>query len=189
MAGGSGVKKDAFANSGTAQGLSGQYASNAENVYGSLEPQLAAEAAHPQGLTPQAKSAMNTAAQQSAGGSTAAAVGQGKLYSQRTNNAGGAKAAIGSAVRGAGENLSNAAVGTEVTNAKLQNQQQQAGLSGLSGLNSTETVAGLNALGLSNQALGVANSAKPTFWQQMATTAGKNLVNAGADAAEGFAGF
>jgi hypothetical protein len=153
MMGGGGTKKDAFANYGTGANLSNNLTANAANTYGSLEPTLQAEAAHPEGLTPQAKSAMNTAAQQSAGGSTAAAVGQGKLYSQRTNNQGGAKAAIGSAVRGAGENLSNAAVGTEAKSADLATHQQQAGLSGLQGLNQTELSGGLNALGLSNNAL------------------------------------
>ena len=174
--GGSGTKKDAFQNWGTATNLSNNLTSNAANVYGSLEPTLQAEAAHPQGFTPQAKSAMNTAAQQSAGGSTAGAIGQGRLYAARTKNAGGAKSAIGAGVRGAGQNLSNAAVGTEVANANLQNRQQQAGLSGLSGLNSAELQGGLNALGLSNQALGVANNAKPSFWQQFAQEAGADTL-------------
>jgi hypothetical protein len=103
-----GVAKDAFRNQGTASNLSSQLASNAANIYGGLAPTLQAEATHPMGFTPQAKALMNTAAQQSAGGSTAGAIGQGRLYATRTRNAGGAKQAIGEAVRGAGENLSNA---------------------------------------------------------------------------------
>ena len=150
---GSGVKSDAFKNYGIGQNLANQYSTNAANVYGSLEPQLAAEAAHPAGFTPTQKANMNTAAQQSAGGSNAAAIGQGRLYAQRTRNAGGAKAAIGNAVRGAGENLSNAAVGTEMANAQLQQHQRQQALSGLNQLNSAEMGSGLNALGLSTQAL------------------------------------
>jgi hypothetical protein len=164
MSSSSGVKTDAFRNYGIGQGLSNQLTANAQNVYAGLEPQLQAMAAHPQGLNPTQKAAMNTAAQQSAGGSTAAAQGEGRLYSARTHNAGGAKAAIGSGIRGAGENLSNAAVGTELANAQLQNKQQQAGLSGLEGLNQTELSGGLNALGESNRALDVANNAKDSFW-------------------------
>jgi hypothetical protein len=155
----------------TGRNISGNLLSNAQNVYGGLEPQLAAEAAHPMGFTPQAKALMNTAAQQSAGGSTAGAIGQGRLYATRTRNAGGAKQAIGEAVRGAGENLSNAAVGTELANANLQEKQRQAGLGGLENLYGTQLRGGEEALGLSNQALGIASQAKPTFWQQTARTA------------------
>lgn len=186
---GSGVKKDAFANSGTANALTNQLTGNAANIYGGLEPTLQAEAAHPQGYTPQQKALMNTAAQQSAGGSAAGAIGAGKLYSARTKNAGGAKAAIGEGVRNAGRNLSDTALETELQNANLQQKQQQEGLGGLEHLYGTELSGGENALGLSNQALGVANNAKPSFWQQMATEAGKNLVNAGLDAGEAWAGF
>lgn len=154
-----GVAKDAFANAGTANNIAGQSIANANNIYGGLEPTLQAEAAHPQGLTPQAKAAMNTAAQQSAGGGTAGAIGAGRLYASRTRNAGGAKAAIGQAVRGAGKNLSDAALNTEMTNAKMQQQNQQAGINGLQKLNATETGAGENALGLSNKALGIGEQA------------------------------
>jgi hypothetical protein len=162
---GSGVKKDAFSNYGKASNLSDTLTSNAANVYGALEPTLQAEAAHPMGYTPNQKALMNTSAQQSAGGSTAGAIGEGRLYAARTKNAGGAKQAIGEAVRGAGENLSNAAVGTELSNANLQQKQQQAGQSGLSNLYGTDLSQGNEALGLSNQALNIANQAKP-FWQQ-----------------------
>lgn len=174
--GGSGVKADEFGNSGTASNLANQYSSNAAGVYGGLEPQLASEAAHPTGLTPMQTASQNTAAQQSAGGGTAGAIGAGKLYSARTHNAGGAKAAIGQATRGAGSNLSDAALSTEQQDASLQNKNRQAGLSGLEGLNSEQTSAGENALGLSNQALGLANKAKPSFWQQMGVAAGTPIA-------------
>lgn len=165
--GGSGVKADELGNSGTANALQDTYSSNAASVYGGLEPQLAAEAAHPAGLTPMQKASQDTAAQQSAGGGTAGAIGAGKLYSARTHNAGGAKAAIGQATRGAGSNLSDAALNTEQQDASLQNKNRQAGLAGLEGLNSEQTSAGEGALGLSDQALGIANQAKPTFWQTL----------------------
>lgn len=174
----SGVKQQAFANSGTAQNLSNTLTTNAANVYGGLEPTLAAEAAHPSGYSPIEKAAQNTAAQQSAGGGAAGAVGAGRLYAARTNNAGGAKEAIGAGVRGAGQNLSDAAVGTEVGSANLAHKTQQQGISGLQGLNSTELSGGENALGLSNQALGVANQAKPSFWQQFGTQAADDALKA-----------
>src|SRR5271170_2358415 len=155
----SGVTGLAKNNSTTAGNLQDRYSANAANVYGGLEPQLAAEAAHPTGLSPIQKASQNTAAQQSAGGGTAGAIGAGRLYAARTRNAGGAKQAIGQATRGAGSNLSTAALGTEQQDAALQQRNQQAGLSGLEGLNAQQTSAGEGALGLSNQALGVADQA------------------------------
>jgi hypothetical protein len=183
--GGSGVKQDEFANSGTANALQNQYSSNAASVYGGLEPQLASEAAHPTGLTPMQKASQNTAAQQSAGGGTAGAIGAGKLYSARTHNAGGAKAAIGQATRGAGQNLSDAALNTEQQDASLQNKNRQAGLGGLEGLNAEQTSAGEGALGLSDQALGLANEAKPTFLQQFGSQAAFNALKAAQSGATG----
>lgn len=177
-----GVAKDALSNSGTANTLGNQLTANASNLYGSLAPELEAEAAHPAGYTPQQKALMNTAAQQSAGGSTAGAIGQGALYAARTRNAGGAKAAIGQGVRGAGQNLSNAAVGTELSNANLQQRQQQAGMSGLESLYGTDIGAGENALGLSNNALGVANQADANNpWMKILQTG----MSAAGDAASG----
>ncbi|HEX7741744.1 MAG TPA: hypothetical protein VF442_04830, partial [Sphingobium sp.] len=66
----------------------------------------------------------------SAGGSMAGAVGQGALLAARTRNAGGADAAIGASARSAGRNLSQAALSTDLANAKLKEQQRQAGLTG-----------------------------------------------------------
>jgi hypothetical protein len=175
---GKGTKSDALANSGTANTLSAQNNTAAQNIYGSLVPQLQQEAAHPAGYTPYQKAAMNTDGQQSAGGSNAGAVGQGALLAARTRNAGTADAAIGQAARSASQNLGRQAVGTEVSNANLQNGQQQAGLRGLEGIGSTDLGASLNALGLSNQALNTANNAKPSFWQQMATGAGNAAIGA-----------
>ncbi len=166
-----GVEANQLANSTTANNLSNSLTANAANIYGGLEPTLQAEATHPSGYTPAEKAVQNTAAQQSAGGSTAAAVGQGGLYAARTRNAGAAQGAIGNATRGAGANLSRQAVGTETRSADLAHENQQRGLGGLESLNSTELGGGLNALGLSNQALsGAAQSRTDTVnnpWNKM----------------------
>jgi hypothetical protein len=154
-----GVAKDALANSGTANNLSSTLSGNAASTYGSLAPTLATEAAHPQGYTPAQQAAQNTAAQQSAGGSNAATVGQGALLASRTRNAGAAQNAIAQGGRQASENLSNAAVGTQVNNANLQQKQQQAGITGEDNLYGQTLGGGLNALGISNKSLDVANSA------------------------------
>ena len=168
----SGVKQDALANSGTASNLANQYASNAAGVYGGLENELSSQAVHPTGLTPTQKATQNTAAQQSAGGGTAGAIGAGNLYSARTHNAGGAKAAIGQAVRGAGSNLSDAALSTEQQDASLQNKNRNAALSGMEGLNSEETNAGEGALGLSNSALNIANQVQNPWMKMLQSSVG-----------------
>jgi hypothetical protein len=172
----SGVKSDAFANSGTALGQSSQLAGNAGALYGGLAPQLQAQAAHPSGYTPGQMAAQNTAAQQSAGGSNASTVGQGALLSARTRNAGAAQNAIAQGGRQASQNLSNAAVGTQVRNAGLQQQNQQSATHGLESLYGTELGGSQNALGLSNSALKVAQTTPPSFWQQMAATAAKPVA-------------
>jgi len=154
-----GVGTQAAANSGTAQTLSSGLNGNAASIYGGLAPQLQAEAAHPAGYTPSQVASQNTAAQQSAGGTEAATVGQGGLYAARTKNAGAAQNAIGAGTRGAGANLSRAAVGVQNNQADLQQKQQQAGIAGLGGLYNDELGGGEKALGLSNQSLGIENEA------------------------------
>ena len=120
---------------------------NANSLYGDLAPTLESEVAHPAGYAPTDLSAMETGAQESAGGSQAGAVGQGGLYAARTRNKGGAAAAIADASRGAGQQLSKNLLGIRSANANLKNEQQQAGISGLSNLTGLETGASNNALG------------------------------------------
>lgn len=163
-----GVEKQQLANSGVAQGLSNQLTANAANIYGGLEPILASQAAHPAGFTPTQKASINTAAQQSAGGTNAGAVGQGGLYAARTRNAGAGQAAIGASSRSAGANLSKSAVGTEVQDADLAQQNRNRALGGLQGLYGEELTGGEHALGLSNQALeGADKSSSDNIWNKI----------------------
>jgi hypothetical protein len=135
---------------------------NANSLYGDLAPTLESEVAHPAGYAPTDLSAMETGAQQSAGGSQAGAVGQGGLYAARTGNKGGAAAAIADASRGAGQQLSKNLLGIRSANANLKNEQQQAGISGLTNLTGLETGASNTALGnvanLSNANTNAANA-------------------------------
>lgn len=181
-----GVERQQLANSGTAQSLSNQLTGNAANIYGALEPTLAARAATPIGYTPAQKASINTAAQQSAGGTTAAAVGQGGLYAARTRNAGAGQAAIGAANRAAGEDLSRRAVGTEVQNAQLGQENQRAALGGLSSLYGRELGGGESALGLSNQALqGASQSSEANPWMKILLQGMSNAEKAATMAAGG----
>ena len=172
MSSSTGVKKDAFKQYGTAAADSSTLGANAGNIYGSLTPELQAQAAHPMGYTPQQKSAINTAGQQSAGGSMAGATGQGALLAARTRNAGAGANAIQQSGRNAGDELSRVATGTEVGSANLANAQQANAQRGLEGLNATELGGSLNALGLGNQSVGIAEQADANNpWVKLAQSA------------------
>ena len=148
----------------TGQDLANTYSGNAQSLFGTLEPILASEAAHPAGMSPLDMAATDTAAQQSAGGSQSAAVGQGALKAARTRNAGGADAAIGASARSAGQGLSQAAVGTRLKNAAMKQQQQQAGISGLSGLFNENVTGGNQALGIVPGAVNANTNEENASW-------------------------
>ena len=123
-----------------------QYNTNAQGLYSTVAPALQQDIVHPTGMTPEEKSATNTAAQQSAGGSQAAAVGQGSLLASRTRNAGTADAAIQSAARGGGEQLSDAALKTELADTELKQHKRAAALGEAGGLYGTSAGAGVGNL-------------------------------------------
>jgi hypothetical protein len=166
---------------GETQGVFNQDSGNASSLYNSLFPQFSAEATNPQGFGAKDLAAMNTAAQQSVGGSTAGAVGQGSLRAARTRNSGGADVALDSAVRSGQQTLSQDALGIKGENALLKQQQQQAGLQGLSSLYGTNQSGMLSALGLGNQATQAGTQAGQSGWFQN-LIAGMNAASAGANA-------
>lgn len=134
---------------GDARNISSTASTNAGSLYSTLAPGLMSEAANPAGFAPTDLASMNTDVQQSAGGTQAAAVGQGALQTARTRNAGGTDAAIGFASRGAGETASKGALSTQIANAKMKEGQRRAAVSGLEGLYNTNmgtSVGGLNAV-------------------------------------------
>lgn len=176
------AEKTSNANAGTFMG-------NASSLYGSLAPTLEGEIAHPAGFAPSDLSAMETGAQQSAGGSQAGAVGQGGLYAARTGNKGGAAAAIADASRGAGQQLSKNLLGIRSANANLKNEQQQAGISGLQGLTGLETGAVSPALGnIANLAKANTEAEDSDPWNQFWSSAAKAGGKAAIAGATGFAG-
>lgn len=130
-----------------ADAFASQNQSNAQGIYSTLAPELAAQASDPQGFTPEEKAAMDTSAQQSVGGSQAAAVGQGALLAGRTKNAGTADAAIADAARSGAQTLSQDSLKTEMADAQLKQQKQQAALSEEGSLYGTGTGAAANDLG------------------------------------------
>lgn len=120
---------------------------NAGAIYADIAPTLESQVANPQGFTPADEAAMETGAQQSAGGSQSAAVGQGGLLAARTGNAGAAQRSIADASRGAGEQLSQNLLRIRTQNAQLKQRQREQGLSELGGLFGTNVEGGNRALG------------------------------------------
>lgn len=104
---------------------------------GTLMPELQKEAVNPEGMSPVDLARANTGVQQSAGGATAGATGQGALLAARTKNPGGSAAAIANAARTGGETASKGALGVNLANTQLKQEQKQAGLKGLEGISST----------------------------------------------------
>ena len=144
MARGNATAQDASKNAlGYSQNLQGQQ----QSLYGTLNPALTGDITNPQGFTPEEKSAQRTVAMESAGGGLAGAMGQGALNTQRTKNAGGSDVAIGEAARGAGRNLSQAALGTELEDAALKQRKQAEAKRGMEGLYGISTGGGNQALG------------------------------------------
>lgn len=131
----------------SAQGVSNQAGAAAGSLFSTLTPELLNESANPQGFAPADLAAMNTASQESAGGSESAAVGQGALQAARTHNLGTPNAAIGQSVRQAGTNLSNSALRTQIMNAQEKNKERQSGIGGLENLYGTELNTELGGLG------------------------------------------
>lgn len=148
----------------SAQNLSNSLQGQSTGLYNTLAPELQSEAAAPSGFSPADMARMKTDAQQTAGGTQAAAVGQGALLAARTRNAGGPDAAIAQASRGAGRQLSEANLGTDVANARLKEQQRQAGLSGEENLYGRTLGGATQALGEVAPNVNADTNAKSQSW-------------------------
>ena len=159
-------QKQANQTFGESTNVYNQDSGNASALYNSLFPQFTAEATNPQGFTPGDKASMDTATQQSVGGSTAGAVGQGNLTAARTRNSGGLDTALDASVRSGQQTLSSDALGVENEDAMLKESNRQAGLQGLSGLYGTNQSGMLSALGLGNQATNAGTQAGQSGWFQ-----------------------
>jgi hypothetical protein len=183
---GKGANKQLLGNSGYAQKTSGTLQNQAQSLYGQLDPILMKEATNPTGYAPGDVAAMNTASQQSLGGSVGGATGEANLEAARTNNAGGYQGAIATSARSAQRQLSQNALQVQIANAQLKEQQKQQALSALQQLYGIDTQTALNYLNSSNSALGTENQSHPI--QQGFQTAGtfiKDLAqgaSSGADA-------
>jgi hypothetical protein len=126
------------ANAETGQNITGTAGRNASTLYNQLYPLNTAMAA---GAPTPGTTAENTAAQQSIGGSTAGAVGEGNLEAARTRNAGSFQPAEDEAVRSGQRDLSQTAEGVKANEVN----QGQSGLSSLFGSQESQQLGGLGA--------------------------------------------
>lgn len=166
----------------TGQQFANTYSGNAADIFGTLTPMLTSEAAHPPGMSPMDISAADTSAQQSAGGSQGAALGQGLLRAARTRNLGGGDAATAAASRGASEALSSASLSTRLRNAALKESQRSEGVRGLEGLFGTNVSGGNQALGIVPSAVNANTQAENASWD-WATDLFNPILNAAGRAA------
>jgi hypothetical protein len=143
-----------------------QYNQQAQTLMGTLAPAYTQMATSPTGYSATDLAGMNTASQQSIGGSVAGAVGEGKLADLRTRNAGGSGEALDEAVRSGQRQLSENALGIQGKNADLKEQQRQEGLAGLRGLYGQDVSASLGALGLVPGTINAGTNAENSGWLQ-----------------------
>ena len=185
-----GITQAALSGSGNAAKMGETANLRGQNVYNDLFPQLTSEATNPQGYGTVGLNSMNTANQQSIGGSEAGAAGEGNLLAARTRNAGAAQPEISEANRSGERQLSQNAVGIQGQNEQQRQRQQQAALSGLQGLYGTEMNTALGAGNLQNNFLGTAlGGAKATqeAWNQNLGDLEK-ILGSGGSASQGGTG-
>ena len=151
-----------------------------QNIYNELFPQLSSEATNPQGYGQIGLNAMNTANQESIGGSNASAAGEGNLAAARTRNAGGFQPAVSESNRAGARQLSTNALGIQAGNENMRQKQQQAALGALQGLYGTQMN---TALGAQNAGIGYLNAA--TNASNQTSNTGLGIAKLGINAVTG----
>lgn len=113
------------------QGAGDLGVATARRGYGTLMPELEGDITNPEGYSDAEQAQMNTAVQQSAGGSNAGAVGEGALVAGRTRNPGSMAAAVAESTRHAGEEAQKNALGIKVKSADLAQSKRSDALQSL----------------------------------------------------------
>lgn len=176
---GKGANKQLLLNAQQAQGAQKNLFNQASSLYGFLDPTLVSDVTDPQGYSTGDLTAMNTASQQSLGGSTAGITGQANLEAARTRNAGGFQGAIGEGSRAARRQLSQNAVGIQQAQANAKLAQRSQAIQALMNLYGIDQSTALNYLNSSNSALGAENAAsgfKASWFNPFVTEASKTLA-------------
>jgi hypothetical protein len=141
------------------------YSGHASEAFNAVFPQLQQQSQN--GLSQSDQAALNTASQQSLGGSNSGAAGQANLAGARTRNAGAFAPAVAESARAGMRQNSENALGTVGKNIAAK----QAAMQALQGLYGTSAQAGIGSLGASNQAIQDWNQADQNSmgWAKMLT--------------------
>lgn len=118
-----------------------------------LEPFLQGEVTNPTGYGQDTVNQMLTQGGEAVSGATGAADEKAGLLASRTGNTAALPGLIGSNARDAMRQNSDNALTVAINNAKLKQQQQQAGAAGLGGLYGEDTKGVLSSLGLANDSI------------------------------------
>jgi len=158
----------------------------AMSLQDTLEPQLQHDIQAPQGYAAGDLNAMNTAAQQGAGGATAGAVGSMGRAAARTRNRGSFTAAADEAARSGQREASQRGVEIQGANANLKAQQRAQALKAEQGLFGSDLSGSLQAMGLVPGDVNAATHAEGPGLLDWITGLSSSAANAGRTAA-GFA--
>ena len=132
----------------TASNVGAGYGAGAAGINSQLLPFLTRELNSPQGFTQQQQGSMLDAAEGGAGGSTAGINTEANLATARDRNSGGFSGALDDAARQKDKALAGESEGIAGKSAELQQQNQQAGASGLANLQGMDQNSQLKAMGL-----------------------------------------
>ena len=160
---GKGANKQLLNNAGAGQSMQKQLSGQGTAISSSLTPTLESDINNPKGYSPEDMAYMNTASQQSLGGSVAGATGQANLQTARTRNAGGMQGAIASSARSAQRQLSQNAVGIQQQNANAKMQERDNAIKALSAIYGIDESTALGYLNQSDTALAAENQSHPNM--------------------------
>jgi hypothetical protein len=162
-----------FKGPGAAQAVTnmGTGATNANTLFGESQgeqsqilPFLSQEATNPQGFGQQTMGQMTTAGGQATAGALGSGINKADLTASRTGNQAALSDIIAAATRGGESATSNNSLDLGLQNAKLKQQQQQAGITGIGELSAGNEGSALSSLGLSNSAIQDWASANTSAW-------------------------
>jgi hypothetical protein len=155
---------DALTNTGTASTNANTLFGEAQSDQSQILPFLQQEATNPQGFGQQTMGQMTTAGGQATAGALGSGINKADLTASRTGNQASLSDIIAAATRGGESATSNNALDLNLDNAKLKQQQQQAGIAGIGSLAGENESSSLSSLGLSNQAIQDWATANTSAW-------------------------
>jgi hypothetical protein len=168
----------------TAADTSTQLGTEAQGIGSTLTPFLTQELEHPQGFGQQDTSAMLSAADAGAGGTTSAIQGEAARQAAQTHNGGAFNAVLDDAARQRTKAAADASEGVAAQNAGVKQQQTQDAARGLQGMYGTDTSGMLDASGQVGKDVDAEVNANNSGWLQnglaVLNTAGKLASGAGA---------